>query len=180
MRRCEELTREANRFRLGAEGERRTARALRPLIDTGWEAFHDLDWTAGNIDHVIAGPPGVFLLETKNWNCRASVAGGRVVFNRRVGDNGPREVGGATLRRAKALQRKLSAVGFELKFVAPMIVWWGQFPERIHKERYLTWIHGDELARWLGERPSELSHAEIAEVASLLRPLAAQPDTPAR
>ena len=54
------------RWRTGAEGEKRTARALRPLLREGWVLLNDLPVSFGNIDHVLIGPPGVFMLETKN------------------------------------------------------------------------------------------------------------------
>ncbi|HUB36190.1 MAG TPA: nuclease-related domain-containing protein, partial [Solirubrobacteraceae bacterium] len=51
---------------LGAEGERRTERALRPLVRSGWSIVHDVEARYGNYDHIAVGPAGVFLLETKN------------------------------------------------------------------------------------------------------------------
>jgi hypothetical protein len=54
-------------WRRGAEGERKTEKALRPLENLGWLVEHDLQRTGGaNVDHVVTGPPGVFVLETKN------------------------------------------------------------------------------------------------------------------
>lgn len=47
-------------WRRGAEGERRTAKALRPLVKHGWTVIHDLPGEYGNRDHVVVGPPGVF------------------------------------------------------------------------------------------------------------------------
>ena len=62
------------RWRTGAEGERKTARALRPLLREGWVLLNDLPRSFGNIDHVLIGPPGVFMLETKNLSGLVSVA----------------------------------------------------------------------------------------------------------
>src|SRR5207248_4840835 len=53
-------------WREGANGERKTARALRPLERKGWTVCHDIQRRYGNYDHVAVGPSGVYLLETKN------------------------------------------------------------------------------------------------------------------
>jgi Nuclease-related domain len=50
---------------IGAAGERRTAKALRPLLRKGWRVTHDVQRAHENFDHILVGPPGVFLLETK-------------------------------------------------------------------------------------------------------------------
>ena len=36
-----------------------------------WTVFHDLRWPGrrfANVDHVVVGPPGVFVIDTKNWS----------------------------------------------------------------------------------------------------------------
>jgi Nuclease-related domain len=58
------------RWRHGAEGEQATARALRRLVGGGWTLVHDVDTGHGNLDHILVGPPGVFLLETKKLHGR--------------------------------------------------------------------------------------------------------------
>jgi hypothetical protein len=50
----------------GAEGERKTEKALEPLAQSGWRILHDVQARYGNYDHIAVGPAGVFLLETKN------------------------------------------------------------------------------------------------------------------
>lgn len=55
------------RWKRGAEGERQTGKALRPLEKKGWHVRHDLaDRGRGNLDHVVVGMGGVFLLYSKN------------------------------------------------------------------------------------------------------------------
>ena len=60
-------------WRLGAEGERKTERALDALERDGWYVTHDLASGRGNIDHVIVGPPGVFVLDSKVWRGDVSI-----------------------------------------------------------------------------------------------------------
>ena len=50
----------------GSAGERSVGAALKELEDAGWLTRHDvMKPTGGNIDHVVAGPGGVFAIETK-------------------------------------------------------------------------------------------------------------------
>jgi len=56
----------ARNVRLGLRGEQAVAGVLHELGDAGYRAFHDLQPDGSwNIDHVLAGPRGVFLIETK-------------------------------------------------------------------------------------------------------------------
>jgi hypothetical protein len=64
------------RWGTGAVGERATADAIRPLLKEGWEVWHDIPDGRGNIDHLLAGPAGVFLLETKFPSGQAAVEDG--------------------------------------------------------------------------------------------------------
>ena len=66
-------------WRIGAEGERLTGRALEEL-PTSYRVQHDLAMPASkaNIDHVVTGPTGVFTVETKNYKSGVTIANGRV------------------------------------------------------------------------------------------------------
>jgi hypothetical protein len=52
---------------MGADGESWTAEAVRPLRRDGWRLVNDVFLTAGNIDHVLVGPAGIVVLESK-WS----------------------------------------------------------------------------------------------------------------
>jgi Nuclease-related domain len=57
-------------WRRGARGERRTARHLRTLERAGWSILHDvaIPHSRANGDHLLIGPPGVFLVDSKAWH----------------------------------------------------------------------------------------------------------------
>jgi hypothetical protein len=63
---------ETEAWRRGAEGERHVARLLEPLVRQGWGVQHDLrvPGSKANIDHVVIGPPGVFVIDAKNYRGR--------------------------------------------------------------------------------------------------------------
>jgi Nuclease-related domain len=59
-------------WRRGAAGERRTARLLDPLERQGWAILHDLavPGSHANIDHLVIGPGGVFVVDSKQYRGR--------------------------------------------------------------------------------------------------------------
>jgi hypothetical protein len=59
-------------WRRGAAGERRTARLLGPLERHGWAVLHDLaiPTSQANIDHLVIGPGGVFVIDSKHYRGR--------------------------------------------------------------------------------------------------------------
>jgi hypothetical protein len=62
-------------WRRGAAGERRTARLLTPLERRGWAILHDLaiPGTQANIDHLVIGPGGVVVIDTKQYRGRLQI-----------------------------------------------------------------------------------------------------------
>jgi hypothetical protein len=63
-----ELRRDMERKRLGLRGEQAVAEALHSpeVAGAGYFTFHDVPSEAGgNIDHIVVGPGGVFIIETK-------------------------------------------------------------------------------------------------------------------
>jgi hypothetical protein len=65
-------SRDARAWRQGAAGERRTARLLDPLERRGWAVLHDLavPRSQANIDHLVIGPGGVFVIDSKQYRGR--------------------------------------------------------------------------------------------------------------
>jgi hypothetical protein len=63
---------DARVWRRGAAGEQRTARLLGPLERQGWAVLHDLavPRSQANIDHLVIGPGGVFVIDSKQYRGR--------------------------------------------------------------------------------------------------------------
>jgi hypothetical protein len=62
---------QARTWQRGAQGERRTARLLDRLTRDGFVVFHDLAVpgnTSANVDHLVIGPSGVFVIDSKQWS----------------------------------------------------------------------------------------------------------------
>jgi hypothetical protein len=65
-------SRDTRAWRDGARGERATARLLRRLARHGYTVFHDvaIPGTPANADHVVIGPVGVVLVDSKRYTGR--------------------------------------------------------------------------------------------------------------
>jgi hypothetical protein len=63
---------DASAWRRGAAGERRTAHLLEHLGQQGWAVLHDLaiPGSQANLDHVVIGPGGVFVIDSKQYRGR--------------------------------------------------------------------------------------------------------------
>jgi hypothetical protein len=63
---------DADAWRRGAAGERRTARLLSQLERQGWAVLHDLaaPGSQANLDHLAIGPGGVFVIDSKQYRGR--------------------------------------------------------------------------------------------------------------
>jgi Nuclease-related domain len=59
----------ARTWQRGAHGERRTARLLDRLTRDGFVVFHDIavPGSPANLDHLVIGPSGVFVIDSKQW-----------------------------------------------------------------------------------------------------------------
>jgi hypothetical protein len=60
---------QARTWQRGAHGERHTARLLDRLTRDGFVVFHDLavPGSPANVDHLVIGPSGVFVIDSKQW-----------------------------------------------------------------------------------------------------------------
>jgi nuclease-like protein len=67
-------------WRHGAAGERRTARLLAPLERHGYQVFHDLavPGSPANVDHVVVGPTGVYVIDSKRYRGQLHYSAGHV------------------------------------------------------------------------------------------------------
>jgi hypothetical protein len=150
----------------GADGERATRDQLVPLEQEGWRAEHDIPVAgSGNIDHLVDGPKGVFLLETKNLAGRIAIVNGllesvqyddpeRVWRDRKL----PKRLRSLALRTN---HERILATGDD-RWVQPVVVIWGDFEGGVVEAGGIAYVHGSELSRWLRKaKASERSTEEV-------------------
>lgn len=156
-------------WQAGAWGEEATAAALAPLEAEGWVVTHDLPARQGNIDHLVVGRGGVFLLDSKRLGGSVSVSDGRVTVHRFDDPSLTYNHPGAEHLMALAKEthdRVLSASRLNV-WVAPVMVLWADFPKRATEDRCF-FVHGDELADWLRNQPTQIADNRIQQVSTMV------------
>ena len=95
----------------GARGEESVA-ALLSALPSGYHVFHDVACgESGGIDHVVVGPRGLFVIETKCWSGKVTVEEGAVLFNGMLPSRSPiAQVRASAHALAAFLSKRLDAV----------------------------------------------------------------------
>jgi hypothetical protein len=114
-------------FDRGAEGESLTADILSAL-GPEWVVFHDQRWPGrlrANIDHIVLGPGGIFVIDSKNWSGDLRVDGHRLRQNGRHRERAVAAVADAALTVAEMISPFASSVRPVLCFTReePMSGW---------------------------------------------------------
>jgi len=161
----------------GAIGEQWTGRALRELESQGWRIFHDLKASYGNIDHVVVGPGGVFLLDSKRWRGSVTVDADSALV-RRMEDHdlnwrltSPTHVKSL----AREVHEAVRASTHASVWVTPVIVVWGEFAQ-VAAGDTCKFVHGDALAQWLQDQPARIAPGREEQIADAVADALARPD----
>jgi Nuclease-related domain len=78
-RRLDEAERTTKPWDAGAEGTTAVAEKLGELVPRGWYVLNDVHWPGrpkASLDHVLVGPGGVVVVDSKNWTGEVRVASG--------------------------------------------------------------------------------------------------------
>jgi hypothetical protein len=138
-------------WRRGADGEKKTAWRLRRLERQGWIVHHSVMAQRGDRDHIVVGPRGVFLLDSKQRRGRVTVHRGALVVQQHHSDRPakPEELSAVCKARARELAIAISARTRYRPYVQTAIVIWGDFPQISVESEDVTFVHGDHLTSWL-------------------------------
>jgi Nuclease-related domain len=165
-------------WELGAWGEQSTAKALRKLPKKDWHVVHDRAGRHGNIDHVLVGPPGVVLLDSKWLVGKTTLEGDRLRL-RRLED----PADGYHLDRlvpqlkgaAAFLRDRIREAGARPGWIEAAAVMWGGLEPSPLIHEHVTLVKGDDLVAWLTTLPPKLDVSQIDVLAAAIRSLDAAP-----
>jgi hypothetical protein len=172
---AEEHAAKADRLRLMAQridkgniGEERIAALLDTLDGAGWTVLNDRyksPSSPANLDHVVVGPPGVFVIDAKNWT------GGRLRLDER----------GMALGRYRHDDELHSArvdatiVGRHAAAAVPEVLTTGMlaFVEDVGltepaMHQAVVLLQADQLLLWLTSEPRRLDPQQVHQIASTL------------
>lgn len=137
----------------GYEGERKTKRVLEEI---GWPFVEDVDTGRGNYDHVAVGPPGVFMLESKNLTGITEVRNDVAWLRRRYDPDAdkPLRIESAVLGASAAVSRVITAQTGSREWVQAVVVFWNEFPDGLVESDRIAFVHGNRLKDYMqGRRP---------------------------
>lgn len=159
----------------GAEGERRTAKALRPLERAGWQVVHDVAARYGNYDHVVVGPAGVFMLDSKNLRGIVEMRDGVPHLLRRMDPDADTRLASIAARARSAaaqLSKEIQQHAGARVWVQAAIVFWSDFPEGVVEDERCVFMHGTKLLAWLQQRPQRMGDADVTRIAAAVAGIA--------
>ncbi|WP_433412958.1 nuclease-related domain-containing protein [Microtetraspora malaysiensis] len=157
-------------WRKGAGGERRTGRILAPLAAEGYIVMHDraIPGSRANIDHLVIGRSGVWVIDSKAWHRRTRISGRA----------GALWIGGRpATSTVRALQYEHSAVTAALTHISrPIHV---HALVAVHGAKLPSWggpltaggatlLRARQIRRWIRNAPEVLDHGAAVELAALL------------
>ncbi len=164
--------REAQNWRLGLRGEQAVAEKLAEVAECGYRAYHDIPGDGPwNLDHVVVGPQGVFVIETKARRKPAekradqshykAVLDGDVL---RFSNGDDRKVVTQVLANARWLSDYLRKKTGETVFVEPLIAVPGWWVERSGRESEVKAMNACYLAGYLRSRPAVLKPTQVTRI----------------
>jgi len=125
----------------------------------------------GNVDHIVVGPGGVFLLDSKRLNGSVVVAEGVATVRRLDDPDLTDSHPGAAhlLHLAKETHDRVLAATRISAWVTPVLVLWAVLPQGEVQDR-CAYVHGDRIADWLRAKPQTIAPQRLRQVADAVRP----------
>jgi hypothetical protein len=156
--------------RLGLKGEKVVGQCLEQLRAKGYQVFHDIPGDGFNVDHVLVGSGGVFVIETKT---RMMPRGRKseVVYNGKtvkVDGHPPERDPIAQVLAASGFVRNLikDATGKEVE-IRPVVLFPGWYTRQ--PEGSDVWVLNDTaFPKWIAGQRAVLSDADVQQIAGAI------------
>jgi UvrD-like helicase C-terminal domain/AAA domain/Nuclease-related domain len=144
-----DLRRRQRAWETGGRGEQAVVRVLVGM-DAAWHVLADRRWPGtrrANIDVLLVGPGGVFVIDVKTWRAEVRVERGRLWRGDADASDHVRKL----LDQTSAVEGVLAGVGLAPTEVVPLLVLAGRRNVRAHLDRVVLLGEKDlirELVRW--------------------------------
>ena len=152
-------------FFKGARGEEHVAGLLASL-PAGYHVFHDFVAGGHHVDHVVAGPTGIFSIETKSWHGSVTAEDGEILLNGRLPDRAPLV---QATREAAAVQAALKRAGWTTGDVKPVVCFASDtFADTQRTIGTTMVLNAAGVTAWIVGCPKILTGDEVERVAQLM------------
>jgi len=164
------LARSRANYKLGFEGERFVGEVLCRLITHGFEIYHDVPFDGFNIDHVLVGPRGVFIVETKTRRKPVDKSGGKKYHVTYDGKFlqwpwGADRFGiDQAKNNAKTLSAWLSSATGEIVSASPILTLPGWMVERKAPTNGIYILNPKEINGVCSSQPPKLQESQIKRI----------------
>jgi hypothetical protein len=160
---------QSRQLKLGRDGERAVAQYLEWFRTKDFFVFHDVPTGDANIDHLLIGTRGLYVIETKTLSkplrgeCRIRVSEQGVAANGRALDRNPMPQAKA---QARWLYDFLAESGFK-RFVQPVVVFPGWFVEPFDMKAAGVWVlEPKALDKFIEGQPAVLTPEQVGAMAA--------------
>ena len=151
-------------FFRGARGEERVANILASLPDT-YHVFNDFAAGGDRVDHVVAGPAGVFSVETKCWQGRVEIVEGHVLVN---GVLPSRDPVSQTQREADRVRAAIRKVGFDITVIPVVCFASDTFAADVAQCGPVKIMNASAIEKWFASLPNVIPPDELARLVQLI------------
>lgn len=156
---------ELKSLKQGRDGEREVGMNLELLREQGIKVFHDIQSNGFNLDHVLVGAQGVFVIETKTYSkplkgkCKIVYDGEKLSYNGTFESNKPIVQAKAGAQWLKNLLKSSTGKDFN---VHPIVVFPGWFTEAKVPSRDIWILNPKGLDKFMQNSKILLSLEDVA------------------
>jgi hypothetical protein len=154
-------------WQTGAAGEVKTGLLLEPLEAEGFRILHDrkIPRSRANIDHIVIGPPGIFVVETKSYSGSLQIRGDEVFVAGRRKNAWVDEVGREAAAVVGVLAEELAAHGWTVTPV--IVVHRADLPWFKSRVRGVLVVSGKDLVSRLRKAAPVLTPGDVERLSAL-------------
>lgn len=152
----------------GWRGERGMARMLSPLLGDDFDILHDLDVGFGNVDHIVVGVTGVFVIETKSTTKRVYLKKGGTLW---CGNFSLEKTRRRTIRTAVHIRELISRREVKGYVQAVIALTASPLPRGPIPLDNLRVMEAGSVVDWIRTQPARLRYYEIERIIETLSPL---------
>lgn len=151
-------------FYIGARGEERVSSILKNLPEK-YHVFNDFVAMGTHVDHVVAGPAGVFAIETKFWKGQVTVDENHILVNGALPSRPPLK---QVVREAALVRAALEKAGWS-GCVTPVLAFAGDnFTARIAEVQGAVVLNACDLAAGFATERVVLPPNELERLVALM------------
>lgn len=152
----------------GGNGEQAVGALLQRLEARGWRAIHDrrIPGSEANIDHIVVGPGGVFVIETKNYSSKVTVGRSTIFAGGQNQTKILKQAKGEALAAYRVIEPLIKPLGLRVR---PVVCFIGVVRDQgARRVQGVEVVSSTELVRFLGTRPAVLDESQVATMSFML------------